>query len=106
NREILNPRGLMLSQVYDETEYINSSLKLVQENIFLGGALTMIVLMVFLHLGVPSLVSIPLIRATGIASVYVSPWMFVVCLAIVLGTGFYFARGALVVALAIPVSIV
>ncbi|WP_442481545.1 efflux RND transporter permease subunit [Aeoliella sp. SH292] len=106
NRDILNPRGLMLSQVYDETEYINSSVKLVQENIFLGGALTMVVLMLFLHLGVPSLISIPLILATGIASVYVSPWMFVLCLALVVGTGFYFARGALVVALAIPVSIV
>src|SRR5690606_15016971 len=51
NREILNPKGLMLTQVYDETEYINSSVDLVQQNIFIGGALTMVVLMAFLHLG-------------------------------------------------------
>lgn len=106
NREILEPKGLMLTQVYDETDYIHSSVDLVQQNIFLGGALTMIVLMVFLHLNVPTLLSIPLILATALASILVSPWFFVLCLAIVIGVGFYFARGALVVGLAIPVSIV
>ncbi|CAK9037529.1 Nodulation protein NolG [Durusdinium trenchii] len=106
NRDILHPRGLMLTQVYDETDYINSSVDLVQQNILIGGALTMIVLMVFLHMGVPTLLSIPLILATALASVYISPWIFVLCLALVIGAGFAFARGALVVGLAIPVSIV
>ena len=106
NRELLNPRGLMLTQVYDETDYINSSVDLVQQNIFLGAALTMIVLMVFLHLGVPTLLSIPLILATALASVYLSPWYFLLCLALLVAVGFAFARGALVVGLAIPVSII
>ncbi|WP_425399783.1 efflux RND transporter permease subunit [Aeoliella sp.] len=106
NREILHPRGLMLTQVYDETDYINSSVDLVQQNILLGGALTMIVLMVFLHLNVPTLISIPLILASALASIFVSPWLYVVCLALLIGVGFFCARGALVVALAIPVSIV
>ncbi|MFI4875290.1 MAG: efflux RND transporter permease subunit, partial [Blastopirellula sp. JB062] len=41
-----------------------------------------------------------------IASAYLSPWWFVLCMAILIGSGFWFARGALVVALAIPISIV
>ena len=41
----------MLTQVYDETEYIHSAVGLVRENIFTGSALTMITLMMFLHLG-------------------------------------------------------
>ena len=52
NREVLNPRGLQLTQVYDETEYIYSAIDLVKDNIFVGGALTMAVLMLFLHLEV------------------------------------------------------
>ncbi len=77
NEEILNPSGLILTQVYDETEYINSSVNLVQQNIFIGGALTMIVLMLFLHLGVRTLLVIPLILATALAAVYCQP--VVVC---------------------------
>ena len=49
------PRGLQLTQVYDETDYINSAVDLVQQNIFIGGALTMVVLMAFLHLGTRTL---------------------------------------------------
>ena len=44
--------SLQLTQVYDETEYIYSAIDLVKDNIFVGGALTMAVLMLFLHLGV------------------------------------------------------
>jgi len=106
NRDILNPRGLMLTQVYDETDYIYSSVNLVQQNIFIGGALTMIVLMVFLHLGVRTFVTAPLILGTALAAVYLSPWWFAACLALVVGLGFWFARGALVVGLAIPASII
>ncbi len=97
---------LTLTQVYDETEYIYSSVDLVQENIFMGGALTMVVLMLFLHLSVPTLVTIPMILATGFASVYLSPYFFVLTLAIIIGSGFWFARGSLVVGMAIPTSII
>lgn len=106
NRNVLERRGLQLTQVYDETEYIYSAVELVQNNIFIGGALTMIVLMLFLHIGVRTLAAIPLIVVTAVAAAYVSPWMFALCLAIVIGCGFWFARGALVVGLAIPISIV
>ncbi|HPF39264.1 MAG TPA: efflux RND transporter permease subunit [Phycisphaerae bacterium] len=51
NNEILSHRGLTLelTQVYDETTYIHSSIGLVQQNILLGGALAIVVLMLFLR---------------------------------------------------------
>lgn len=49
NENILNPRGLQLTQVYDETEYIYSALDLVKGNILLGGTLTVISLLLFLR---------------------------------------------------------
>ncbi len=106
NEGILRDRNLMLTQVYDETEYIYSSIKLVQENIFLGGALTMTVLMLFLHLNLRTLLFIPLILATGLAAVYVSPWYFAACLILIGVSGFWYARGSLVIGLAIPTSII
>ena len=41
--------GLTLRQVYDETVYIDSALALVQQNVYVGGALAAIVLLVFLR---------------------------------------------------------
>jgi HAE1 family hydrophobic/amphiphilic exporter-1 len=106
NDGVLKDRGLQLTQVYDETDYIHSAIDLVEQNIFIGGALTMIVLMAFLHSGVRSLIFIPLIAITALSAAFVSPWFFVVCLALIIGAGFWFSRGALVVGLAIPTSIV
>jgi HAE1 family hydrophobic/amphiphilic exporter-1 len=106
DENILKPRGLQLTQVYDETEYIHSAVDLVKQNIFIGGALTMIVLMLFLHLGVRTLMIAPFVFVSAVAAAYVSPWFFAVSLAIMIGAGFWFARGALVVGLAIPTSIV
>jgi hydrophobic/amphiphilic exporter-1 (mainly G- bacteria), HAE1 family len=104
---LLKPRGLQLTQVYDETEYIHSAVDLVQQNIFIGGALTMVVLMLFLHLGRRTLLAIPLILGTAIVSaVTASWWMFAICLLLIVGAGFWFARGALVVGMAIPTSII
>jgi len=42
-------QGLMIEQVYDETDYINSSIDLVRTNIIYGGILAIIVLMIFLR---------------------------------------------------------
>jgi HAE1 family hydrophobic/amphiphilic exporter-1 len=106
NEGILKQRGLELYQYYDETAYIHSSIGLVQQNIFIGGALTMIVLMMFLHLGRRTLLVVPLIATTAIAAVFVSPWLIVITLILIVGSGLWFARGALVAGLAIPISIV
>ncbi|MCH7989456.1 MAG: efflux RND transporter permease subunit, partial [Planctomycetes bacterium] len=45
----LKQKGLYLEQVYDQTDYLNSATDLVRNNIFIGGSLAMIVLLVFLR---------------------------------------------------------
>ncbi len=106
NNGLLKRLDLELFQYYDETEYIQSAIKIVQQNIFVGGALTIIVLLLFLHLGRRTLLAVPLIAGSAVACVFVSPWFFLVTLGLTLGVGFWFGRGALIVGLAIPVSIV
>lgn len=106
NDGLLRRLDLELFQYYDETDYIRASIERVQQNIFVGGALTVIVLLLFLHLGRGSLLVIPLIAASAVASIYVSPWLFLLTLALMLGAGLAFGRGALVVGLAIPVSVI
>ncbi len=106
NAGVLKREGLILTQVYDETEYITSAIGLVNQNIILGSALTVIVLMVFLHMGWRALVCVPLLAASAVAAILISPWFFLLTLALILVAGFWFARGTLVVALAIPTSIV
>ncbi len=64
NNGLLKRLDLELFQYYDETDYIRSSIQLVQQNIFVGGALTFIVLLLFLHLGRRSLIVIPFIAAS------------------------------------------
>ena len=45
----LNPNGLYITQVYDETIYINGAIDLVIQNIWIGGLLAAFVLMLFLR---------------------------------------------------------
>jgi len=49
NRTVLAEQGLQLEQVYDETIYINSAIDLVRQNLFVGGALAIMVLLIFLR---------------------------------------------------------
>ncbi len=49
NAGVLKQRGLELVQVYDETEYIHSSINLVRDNLIEGAVLTFIVLVLFLR---------------------------------------------------------
>ncbi|MDW3206738.1 MAG: efflux RND transporter permease subunit [Alphaproteobacteria bacterium] len=49
NDGILAANGLYLEQLYDETVYINSAIDLVTGNIFYGGMLAVILLLVFLR---------------------------------------------------------
>lgn len=106
NTQVLRTRKLQLTQVYDETEYIYASVGLVNQNIIVGGALTMIVLMLFLHLQWRTIVVVPMIATSALAAMFLSPWWFAVTLAIIVAAGFWFARGAIVVGLAIPISII
>ncbi|REJ95318.1 MAG: AcrB/AcrD/AcrF family protein [Planctomycetota bacterium] len=45
----LEQRGLVLEQVYDQTEYIDSATELVTQNIYVGGGLAVLVLLLFLR---------------------------------------------------------
>jgi HAE1 family hydrophobic/amphiphilic exporter-1 len=56
NDTVLKDNGLVLTQVYDETEYIYSAVGLVNSNIVIGGLLTIIVLLIFLRSGRSTLV--------------------------------------------------
>jgi HAE1 family hydrophobic/amphiphilic exporter-1 len=49
NQSALPEAGLYLTQVYDETVYIESSIKLVKQNIWIGGALAAFILLLFLR---------------------------------------------------------
>lgn len=106
NEGILKHRNLELYQYYDETDYIYSAIDRVQRNIFIGGSLTMIVLMLFLHRGFRTMLITPMIVASAVAAAYLSPWYAAVSLLLIVGAGFWYARGALVVGLAIPTSII
>ena len=45
----LKPKGLNLSLIYDETTYIDSAIGLVNDNIIVGGLLTLATLLIFLR---------------------------------------------------------
>jgi hydrophobic/amphiphilic exporter-1 (mainly G- bacteria), HAE1 family len=49
NDTLLAELGLELEQVYDETEYIDSAIGLVRSNLFVGGSLAVITLLLFLR---------------------------------------------------------
>ncbi len=105
NEGFLAREGLDLFQYYDETEYIESAIDLVVRNMLIGSAATIIILMLFLHFGRATVLASLAIGATAIASVYLSPWFYAATLVLIFVLGFRIARGALVAAVAIPISI-
>jgi HAE1 family hydrophobic/amphiphilic exporter-1 len=49
NTDILPDRGLQLTHIYDETIYIESAISLVKNNIWIGGSLAAMILLLFLR---------------------------------------------------------
>lgn len=49
NAHALPNAGLVITQIYDETVYINSAIDLVTQNIWVGGLLAAIILLIFLR---------------------------------------------------------
>ena len=49
NKDSVPSEGLTLRQVYDETVYIDSAIDLVQQNIWVGGSLAALMLLLFLR---------------------------------------------------------
>ncbi|MFT5540090.1 MAG: HAE1 family hydrophobic/amphiphilic exporter-1 [Alphaproteobacteria bacterium] len=56
NENVLKPEKLEIIQVYDETVYINAAIDLVTQNIWFGGSLAAMVLLIFLRSWRPTLV--------------------------------------------------
>ncbi|MDA9816043.1 efflux RND transporter permease subunit [Alphaproteobacteria bacterium] len=56
NQSTLNPSGLQLDIIYDETAYISSAIDLVQQNIWIGGVLAFSILLLFLRSLLPTFV--------------------------------------------------
>ncbi len=87
--------GLHMRQVYDETVYINSSIDLVIQNIYVGGALAIIILLLFLRSWRPTVViaaAIPVsVIGTFVAMAFLGRSLNVVSLA-----GIAFAVGMVV----------
>ena len=74
NESRLNPRGFKLYQVYDETDYIYSSLTLVQQNLVVGSLLAIMVLYLFLRTGSTTLV-IGLAIPISIMGTFIALWL-------------------------------
>lgn len=56
NQNTLKQMGLKLRVIYDETVYISSAISLVQQNIFIGGALAVSILLLFMRSVLPTLI--------------------------------------------------
>jgi len=95
NESVLKDRGLVLSQVYDETEYIYSAVGLVNQNIIIGGLLTVAVLLVFLRSGRSTLV-IGLAIPTSIIGTFLMLYVMGRSLNVISLAGLAFAVGMLV----------
>ncbi len=95
DKGILARNGLILEQVYDETEYIHSAVGLVQDNIVLGGILTIICLLLFLRSARSTLV-IALAIPTSIIGTFLLLHLMGRSLNVVSLAGLAFAVGMLV----------
>jgi HAE1 family hydrophobic/amphiphilic exporter-1 len=95
NEGLLKQRGLELVQVYDETQYIYSAVDLVQDNIVVGGLLTVAVLLLFLKSGRSTLV-ISLAIPTSIIGTFLMMHLMGRSLNVISLAGLAFAVGMLV----------
>lgn len=95
NNGILAERGLYLEHVYDETEYINSAIGLVEDNIVVGGILTIAILIMFLRSARSTLV-ISLAIPTSIVGTFLVLNLMGRSLNVVSLAGLAFAVGMLV----------
>ncbi|MEQ8666226.1 MAG: efflux RND transporter permease subunit [Rhodospirillales bacterium] len=95
NETELPRQGLYLSQVYDETVYIDSSINLVRQNIFLGGSLAAIVLLLFLRSGRATLV-VSLAIPVSVVGAFVAMAMLGRSLNVISLAGIAFAVGMVV----------
>ncbi len=95
NEDLLKGRGFKLFQVYDETDYVYSSLKLVQQNLIIGSILAITILFLFLRTGSTTLV-IGLTIPISIMGTFIALWLLDRNINVISLAGMTFAAGMLV----------
>lgn len=95
NAGILADRNLYLQQVYDETDYIYSAISLVTQNLWVGGTLAILVLLLFLR-SASSTFIIALAIPISIIGTFFSLWFVGRNLNVVSLAGMAFAVGIVV----------
>ena len=75
NKGVLAKNGLDLKIVYDETVYINAAIKLVQQNIIIGGILAVCILMLFLRSLRPTFIIMLAIPVSIIGTFVAISWL-------------------------------
>ncbi|WDP89964.1 MAG: efflux RND transporter permease subunit [Desulfobacter sp.] len=95
NEKVLAPKGLVLDWVYDQAPYILNAIDLVKKNVMVGGALAVMVLLLFLRsvsATVTTAVSIPI----SVIGTFLFLWVLDRNLNVVSLAGISFAVGMLV----------
>jgi HAE1 family hydrophobic/amphiphilic exporter-1 len=95
NQDILGPRNLKLQVVYEQTPYIDNAMNLVKRNVFIGGSLALVVLLLFLRSISSTLVTAVAIPISAIGT-FMFLWLFNRSLNVVSLAGISFAVGMLV----------
>jgi HAE1 family hydrophobic/amphiphilic exporter-1 len=95
NTQFLIPRGLALKSVYQETVYINASVKRVFNNIYLGGFLAIAVLFLFLR-SFTSILVIGLSIPISIITTFLTMYLFGRTINVISLAGMAFAVGMVV----------
>ena len=95
NEQRLRPRGLQLTQVYDETDYVRGAIDLVLQSLMIGGLLALSVLLLFLRSGTSTLV-VAIAIPISIIGTFLMMWVFGRTLNVISLAGLAFAVGMVV----------
>ncbi|HSR69471.1 MAG TPA: efflux RND transporter permease subunit [Acidobacteriota bacterium] len=95
NLNVLAPRGLVMIQSYDETQYVNSAIDLVQQSLMIGGVLAIIMLLLYLRSATSTLV-IAVAIPISLVGVFLMMFLFGRTLNVISLAGMAFAVGMVV----------
>lgn len=95
NREIMEPRGMHIENVYNERVYIDSAISLVLSNIYLGGILAILALFIFLR-SASAILVIALAIPISIVTTFLAMGIFGRSINVVSLAGMAFAVGMVV----------
>lgn len=95
NRDVLEPRGLHVQNVYTVTGYIDSAINLVFSNMFLGGLLAILTLFIFLR-SVSSIMVIGMSIPISVITTFLTMFLFGRSINVISLAGMAFAVGMVV----------